>query len=88
MSFIFYFVLSRVIRTILDASPNLLTAVDEATGNTALHAALFKTSLMSLLYLKAKEMDLNAKNKAGQTALHLYTIRGDLGMCNVNFFTF
>jgi calcium-independent phospholipase A2 len=35
---------------------------------------------MGVLYLKNKELDLNAKNKAGQTALHLFTSRGELGM--------
>lgn len=68
-----------VIRTLLEASPNLLTAIDEATGNTALHMALYKNPLMGVLFLKAKDMDLNVKNYAGQTALHLYTIRDDIG---------
>lgn len=45
--------------------------------------ALYKNPLMGVLFLKAKDMDLNVKNFAGQTALHLYTIRGDVGI-NLN----
>jgi hypothetical protein len=44
-----------------------------------LHAALYKTSLMGLLHLKHRELDLNAKNKAGLTPLHQFVTRGDLG---------
>lgn len=39
---------------------------------------MFKDPLLSLLYLKSKEIDLDAKNKSGQTALHLLTIKGKL----------
>ncbi|KAI1725474.1 ankyrin repeats (3 copies) domain-containing protein [Ditylenchus destructor] len=70
----------EVIRALLEASPNLLNHIDEATGNTVIHNALYKTPLMGVLFLKHKEMNLNAKNKAGLTALHQYTTRGDIGM--------
>uniref|UniRef100_A0AC35GL51 Phospholipase A2 n=1 Tax=Panagrolaimus sp. PS1159 TaxID=55785 RepID=A0AC35GL51_9BILA len=69
-----------VIRALLAVSPKLIHEKDEVTGNTVLHAALYKTSLMGLLYLQHKNLDLNAKNKAGLAALHLYTSRRDLGM--------
>uniref|UniRef100_A0A7E4VRA1 phospholipase A2 n=1 Tax=Panagrellus redivivus TaxID=6233 RepID=A0A7E4VRA1_PANRE len=71
---------TEVIRELLSASPKLLNARDEATGNTALHVATYKASLMGLLYLQGKNIDLNVRNKAGQTALHIYTARTDLGM--------
>lgn len=68
-----------VIKTLFDASPDLINARDDATGNNVLHAACYKMPLLGVLYLKNKELDLNAKNKAGQTALHIYTSRGDIG---------
>ncbi|CAJ0951815.1 unnamed protein product, partial [Mesorhabditis belari] len=70
---------SVIIRTILESSPSLLNEVD-SSGNTALHIAMYKTPLMSLLLLKSAELDLNKKNNAGQTPLHLYTYRGDIGL--------
>ena len=35
---------------------------------------------MGLLYLKSNEIDLNAKNKAGLTALQLFVAKGDIGL--------
>ncbi|GMR60840.1 hypothetical protein PMAYCL1PPCAC_31035, partial [Pristionchus mayeri] len=80
-----------IIKAILDGSPELLHEKD-TSGNTALHAALSKTSLMGLLYLKAAELDLNAKNYAGHAPLHLYALKGEIGLiitmasyrCNVD----
>ncbi|CAJ0565572.1 unnamed protein product, partial [Mesorhabditis spiculigera] len=70
---------SVIIKTILESSPALLNEVD-SSGNTALHIALYKTPLMSLLLLKGSEIDLNKRNNAGQAPIHLYTHRGDIGM--------
>lgn len=68
-----------VIRQLLTVSPNLIYETDQS-GNTVLHSAIYKSSLMGLLYLQGRNLDLNARNKAGQTPLHLYTSRDDLGM--------
>lgn len=68
-----------VIRQLLAASPNLMHERDQS-GNTVLHVAMYKNSLMGLLYLQARHLDLNIRNKAGQTPLHVYTIRDELGM--------
>ncbi|KAL3098401.1 hypothetical protein niasHT_022765 [Heterodera trifolii] len=68
------------IRVLLEKSPSLLLERDATNGNTCLHAANQKASLMSLLQLKHKELDLNARNKAGFTSLHQFVMRGDLGM--------
>ncbi|KAL3096379.1 hypothetical protein niasHS_004345 [Heterodera schachtii] len=68
------------IRVLLEKSPSLLHERDPTTGNTCLHAANQKASLMSLLQLKHKELDLNARNNAGFTPLHLFVMREDLGM--------
>uniref|UniRef100_A0A1I8B5N7 phospholipase A2 n=1 Tax=Meloidogyne hapla TaxID=6305 RepID=A0A1I8B5N7_MELHA len=70
----------EMIRVVLEASPGILNERDLATGNTCLHAALFKTSLMSVLHLKHSELDLNSKNKAGLTPLHQFVIAGDFGL--------
>lgn len=67
-------------RTLLENQPELLESRDAVSGNTALHMALYKNPLMALLCCKAKDIDLNIKNNAGQTPLHLYTIRGDIGL--------
>ncbi|KAK6034605.1 ankyrin repeat protein [Cooperia oncophora] len=68
-----------IIKAIVEASPDLVTERD-SSGNTALHVAMYKTSLMGLLLLKNKDIDLNAKNNAGQTALHIFTHKGDIGL--------
>lgn len=81
-----------VIKSILEASPNLLHEVDESTGNTVIHIATHKNPLSNLLFLKAQEINLNILNKAGQAPIHIFTNRGDLGMimciasynCNLN----
>uniref|UniRef100_A0A0K0FBV7 phospholipase A2 n=1 Tax=Strongyloides venezuelensis TaxID=75913 RepID=A0A0K0FBV7_STRVS len=81
-----------VIKSILEASPNLLHEVDESTGNTVIHVATHKNPLSNLLFLKAQEINLNVLNKAGQAPIHIFTNRGDLGMimciasynCNLN----
>uniref|UniRef100_A0A914IAW7 Uncharacterized protein n=1 Tax=Globodera rostochiensis TaxID=31243 RepID=A0A914IAW7_GLORO len=66
------------IRVLLEKSPSLLNGIS-TNANTCLNAANQKTSLMSLLHLKHKEMDLNAKNKADFTPLHQFVIREDIG---------
>ncbi|KAL3075125.1 hypothetical protein niasHS_013348 [Heterodera schachtii] len=68
------------IRVLLEKSPGLLLERDATNGNTCLHAANQKASLMNLLQLKHKELDLNVRNKAGFTPLHQFVMRGDLGM--------
>ncbi len=67
-------------KALLDASPQLLSERDPLTGNTVLHAALYKQPLMALLSLRRAELDLNARNHAGQTPMHIYTHRGDMGL--------
>uniref|UniRef100_A0A0K0DPW3 phospholipase A2 n=1 Tax=Angiostrongylus cantonensis TaxID=6313 RepID=A0A0K0DPW3_ANGCA len=57
---------------IIEASPDLVKERD-SSGNSALHVAMYKTPLMGLLFLKCKEVELNAKNNAGQTPLHIFT---------------
>lgn len=76
----FWFVNFSVLRVILESSPELLTKRDEATGNTCLHVAQYKTPLASLLQMKHEELDLNAKNKSGLAPIHLFTNKGDLGI--------
>ncbi|KHJ96736.1 ankyrin repeat protein [Oesophagostomum dentatum] len=61
-----------IIKAIIEASPDLVAERD-SSGNTALHVAMYKTPLMGLLLLKCKDVDLNAKNNAGQTPLHIFT---------------
>ncbi|KAK6033358.1 ankyrin repeat protein, partial [Ostertagia ostertagi] len=68
-----------IIKAIVEASPDLIAERD-SSGNTALHVAMYKTSLMGLLLLKNKDIDLNAKNNAGLTALHIFTHKGDIGL--------
>lgn len=70
---------TEVIRQILKVSPDLLHSKDPL-GNTALHAANYKSPLMALLYLQRRHLNLNVKNNAGQTPLHVFTTRDDLGM--------
>ncbi|KAL3100875.1 hypothetical protein niasHT_029296 [Heterodera trifolii] len=70
--------LDSAIRVLLEKSPSLLHERDPTTGNTCLHAANQKASLMSLLQLKHNELDLNARNKAGFTPLHQFVMREDL----------
>uniref|UniRef100_A0A0N4ZC78 phospholipase A2 n=1 Tax=Parastrongyloides trichosuri TaxID=131310 RepID=A0A0N4ZC78_PARTI len=69
-----------VIKSILEASPNLLHDIDSSTGNTVVHVATHKNPLSNLLFLKAQEINLNILNKAGQAPVHIFTNRGDLGM--------
>uniref|UniRef100_A0A183BW21 ANK_REP_REGION domain-containing protein n=1 Tax=Globodera pallida TaxID=36090 RepID=A0A183BW21_GLOPA len=71
-----------------EKSPSLLNERDITNGNTCLHAVNQKTSLLSLLHLKHKEMDLNAKNKSGFTPLHQFVIREDIGLCSISSFIF
>ncbi|KAJ1359716.1 85/88 kDa calcium-independent phospholipase A2 [Parelaphostrongylus tenuis] len=68
-----------IIKAIIEASPDLIKERD-SSGNTALHAAMYKAPLMGLLFLKSKEIDLNAKNCAGQTPLHIFTHKGEIGL--------
>ncbi len=68
-----------MIKALLEASPSLLYDRDAQTGNTALHAALYKTPLMGLLALRRNELDLNARNLSGQTPLHIHSHREDVG---------
>ncbi|RCN28484.1 ankyrin repeat protein [Ancylostoma caninum] len=41
---------------------------------------MYKTPLMGLLLLKCKDVNLNAKNNAGQTPLHIFTHKGEIGL--------
>ncbi|CAD5215806.1 unnamed protein product [Bursaphelenchus okinawaensis] len=70
----------EVIKAILEAQPQIINETEEATGNNVLHSAMYKMPLLGLLNLRHKELDLNGKNKAGLTPLHLYCSRGDVGM--------
>uniref|UniRef100_A0AC35TXJ3 Phospholipase A2 n=1 Tax=Rhabditophanes sp. KR3021 TaxID=114890 RepID=A0AC35TXJ3_9BILA len=69
-----------VIKSILEAQPNLLFEKDATTGNTVVHVATHKNPLSNLLYLKGHELNLNILNNAGQSPLHIFTNKGDLGM--------
>ncbi|EYC15098.1 hypothetical protein Y032_0038g3630 [Ancylostoma ceylanicum] len=68
-----------IIKAIIEASPDLVKERD-SSGNTALHAAMYKTPLMGLLLLKCKDVNLNAKNYAGQTPLHIFTHKDEIGL--------
>ncbi|KRY88843.1 85/88 kDa calcium-independent phospholipase A2 [Trichinella pseudospiralis] len=51
--------------------------VQESTGNRALHVARNKQTLLAFLNC-CPNFDVNVKNKAGQTALHVHTSSGKL----------
>lgn len=69
-----------VIKTLVEASPEVATQIEPDTGNTALHLAANKTSLASYLEVSTSaDQLLNTINKSGRTALHCHTYRNDLG---------
>ncbi|CAJ0607980.1 unnamed protein product [Cylicocyclus nassatus] len=80
-----------IIKALLHVSPELLTERD-STGNTVVHAAKYKSSLVGLMMLKSDDIDLDATNNIGQTPLHIYTHKGAIGLmvtilsngCNIN----
>ncbi|KFD72712.1 hypothetical protein M514_01837 [Trichuris suis] len=67
-----------IIKTLVEASPDMIRDAEPQTGNSALHIAGNKQALLSL-FLVCSNLDLELRNKAGQTALHMQVRRGNLG---------
>lgn len=70
--------LSLMQTLVTETSNELLYERDAMTGNTVLHMATQKQPLIALLELKGSQLDVNAKNHAGQTPIHMYTHKDDL----------
>ncbi|CDW53780.1 Patatin and Ank 2 and Ank domain containing prote in [Trichuris trichiura] len=70
--------LSLIIKTLVEASPDMIRDAEPQTGNSALHIAGNKQALSSL-FLVCSNLDVELRNKAGQTALHMHVHHGNLG---------
>uniref|UniRef100_A0A5S6R1A0 phospholipase A2 n=1 Tax=Trichuris muris TaxID=70415 RepID=A0A5S6R1A0_TRIMR len=67
-----------IIKTLVEASPEMINQAEPQTGNSALHIAGNKQALLSL-FLVCTNLNLEMRNKAGQTALHVHVHSGNLG---------
>ncbi|KRZ53007.1 85/88 kDa calcium-independent phospholipase A2 [Trichinella nativa] len=69
--------LNEMIKTLVEASPDCIYQAEKQTGNSALHVAGNKQALNALLSV-CPDINLNCRNNAGQTALHLHTYLNNL----------
>ncbi|KRZ72137.1 85/88 kDa calcium-independent phospholipase A2 [Trichinella papuae] len=67
----------KSIETVVKLLDDPTNVVQESTGNRALHVARNKQTLLAFLNC-CPNFDVNVKNKAGQTALHVHTSSGKL----------